>query len=378
MALDEIVAEVAGRAGATRACAALGVNQRSYRHRRQVRLGRGRRRAAAAAAAELDAVDGGPVDTASPASRVSEPSALPAAAPALPAVAARAWHPAALSSEERATVLEVLCSDRFLDASPKQVFMTLLDEGTYHCSVRSMYRLLEDHGLAGDRRRGGHRDPGTYPMPVIEATAPNRAWSWDITKLRGPSKGVLYYLYTILDIYSRKVVGWRLALREGADIAEDLIRETTEREGIREGQLTLHADRGGPMIAGGVAELLVGLGVTKSHSRPRVSNDNPYSEAQFKTMKFRPDYPTRFESALHASDWCRDFVAWYNTVHYHSGIGFLRPDDLHAGRHPAILQRRRATLDQARARHPERFRRPLALAEPPQRAWINQPRIQTS
>jgi putative transposase len=306
------------------------------------------------------------------------PVAASIAAAIAAVVAERRPHPASLSGDERREILEVLCSDRFADLSPRQVFMTLLDEGTYLCSVRSMYRLLEDHGLTRERRRGAHQHPGVYPMPVIEAHRPNTAWTWDITKLRGPTKGVLYYLYTILDIFSRKVVGWTIALRESALIAEDVIRDAIIREGIERDQLTLHADRGGPMIAGGVAELLVGLGVTKSHSRPRVSNDNPYSEAQFKTMKYRPDYPDRFESAHAAHEWCKTFFDWYNNVHYHSGIGYLRPADLHADRHPEILEKRRTVLDQARAAHPERFRNRPALAQPPQRAWINKPSIQTS
>jgi len=306
------------------------------------------------------------------------PVAASIAAAVAATIAERRPHPASLSTDERHDILEVLCSDRFADLSPRQVFMTLLDEGTYLCSVRSMYRLLEDHGLTRERRRGAHQHPGVYPVPVIEANRPNVAWTWDITKLRGPSKGVLYYLYTILDIFSRKVVGWTIALRESALIAEDVIRDAIIREGIDRDQLTLHADRGGPMIAGGVAELLVGLGVTKSHSRPRVSNDNPYSEAQFKTMKYRPDYPDRFESTHAAHEWCATFFDWYNHVHYHSGIGYLRPADLHADRHAAILERRRAVLDQARKAHPERFRNRPTLAQPPLRAWINKPSIQTS
>jgi putative transposase len=307
-----------------------------------------------------------------------EAAALAAAVAATARGAARRPHPASLSASERHDILEILCSPRFVDLPPRQVFMTLLDDGRYYCSVRTMYRLLTDHGLSGDRRRGGHQQPGAYGVPVIEASRPNMAWSWDITKLRGPATGVLYYLYTILDIFSRKVVGWTIALRESAHIAEDVIRDAIEREGIIRDQLTLHADRGGPMIALGVAELLVNLGIRKSHSRPRVSNDNPYSESQFKTLKYRPDYPERFESAHAAHEWCSAFFQWYNTVHYHSSIGYLRPADLHASRHPEILQQRRDVLDQAREQHPERFTKRPALAQPPQRAWINKPAIQTS
>ena len=429
--LDDLIGGLVERVGVERACRALGTPARSYRHRQQVRAGRVRPRgsAARARAAQVIAVgdDGlattedsatttddtiGPITTETTAAATAastpaitlptvantsttagdavdapcpsgtavhaDPVAISIAAAVAAVVAERLPHPASLSADERHEILEVLCSDRFADLSPRQVFMTLLDEGTYLCSVRSMYRLLEDHGLTRERRRGAHQHPGSYAVPVIEAHRPNIAWTWDITKLRGPTKGVLYYLYTILDIFSRKVVGWTIALRESALIAEDVIRDAIIREGIDRDQLTLHADRGGPMIAGGVAELLIGLGVTKSHSRPRVSNDNPYSEAQFKTMKYRPDYPDRFESVHAAIEWCQAFFDWYNTVHYHSGIGYLRPADLHDGRHPEILQQRRAVLDQARAAHPERFRRQPALAQPPKRAWINKPSIQTT
>ena len=280
-------------------------------------------------------------------------------------------HPAALTTDERFEVLTLLCSERFVDLSAHQVFMTLLHEHRYHCSVRSMYRILEEHGLSGERRRGGHQSRGHYPTPIVSATRPNEAWSWDITKLRGPSKGVVYYLYTILDIYSRAVVGWTLSDRESARTAQALIQRSIEREGVDRGQLTLHADRGGPMIAGDLAELLAGLGVRKSHNRPRVSNDNPYSEAQFKTLKYRPDYPQRFESLNAARAWCRDFFTWYNTTHYHSGVAYLRPADLHAGRHTHILEQRQATLDQAYAANPHRFRRPPQAKQPPERVWIN-------
>ena len=266
-----------------------------------------------------------------------------------PPAAVLPTHPAALSSAERFEVLALLCSERFVDLSPHQVFMTLLDERRYLCSVRSMYRLLEEHGLSCDRRRGGHQSPGHHPTPVVQASRPNEAWSWDTTKLRGPAKGVLYYGCTILDIFSRKVVAWTIAERESVSVAEQLIRRAVEREGIKRDQLTLHADRGGPMIAGDIAELLNGLGVSKSHSRPRVSNDNPYSEAQLKTLKYRPDYPARFESIDAARAWSRDFFAWYNYTHYHSSIAYLRPADLHAGRHrhPQIIEQRQASLDQA-------------------------------
>lgn len=326
--------------GVQRACSAFGINPRTYRHRRQVRQDR------------------------VPA-RKSRPQKR------------RASHPAALSIDEKQRILGELCSPRFCDAAPAQVFNTLLDEGTYLCSVRQMYRLLEDHALLSERRRGGHQRRGLHPVPVLEATGPNECWSWDISKLHGPSKGTYYFLYTILDIYSRYVVGWTLATRESATIAHDLIRSTCEREDVAPEQLTLHADRGSPMIAGSVAELLHDLGVTKSHSRPRVSNDNAFVEAHFKTLKYRPDYPERFENLQAARMWCRQFFAWYNHQHYHSGIAYLRPADLHAGREPQILEKRQTVLDQAQAAHPERFARRPKPAAPPDKAWINRPTIQT-
>ncbi len=407
--LDELIGEIAERVGVERACHGLGTPPRSYRHRRQRREGRARARPPAThtsgndasahvrgvvatvlgagggaaardaasftpslATATSNASSGDREETASTAAGVADDSAVTQER------AKRKPHPASLNASERHDVLEILCSERFVDLPPRQVFMTLLDEGVYHCSVRSMYRLLADHGLSGERRRGAHQNPGAYPVPVIEASRANMAWSWDITKLRGPATGVLYYLYTILDIFSRKVVGWTIALRESALIAQDVIGDAVIREGVERDQLTLHADRGGPMIAGGVAELLVGLGVTKSHSRPRVSNDNPYVESSFKTLKYRADYPDRFASAHAAHEWCSAFFEWYNTVHYHSGIGYLRPADLHADRHAEILRKRRVVLDQAREQHPERFTTRPALAQPPQRAWINKPSIQTS
>ncbi|MDQ3397945.1 MAG: IS3 family transposase [Deinococcota bacterium] len=339
-ALDAQVAAFAGRVGVTRACTAFGVKPRSYRYRRQLREGR-----------------------------------LPPRK--RPTVKQRAPHPSALSAAEKERILEELCSERFCDLSPAQVYTTLLDEGTYLCSVRQMYRLLEDHGLLRERRRGGHARRGEYPVPRLKAEGPNQCWTWDITRLPGPTRGVYYYLYTILDIFSREVVGWTLAARESEGVARELISRTCEKEGIDPDQLTLHADRGAPMMALSMAELLHDLGVHKSHSRPRVSNDNPYSEAQFKTLKYRPDYPQRFESIHHARAWCRAFFGWYSYTHYHSGIGYLRPADLHAGRHHRILKHRQAVLDQAWAATPARFNRRPHPASPPSKAWINRPLIKS-
>jgi len=239
-----------------------------------------------------------------------------------------------------------------------------------------MYRLLEDHGLLRERRRG-HAHRSEYPIPRLEASKPNQCWSWDITRLPGAARGIFYYLYTVMDIFSREVVGWLVAARESAAIARQLIRRCCERPGIDPQQLTLHSDRGAPMIAGSMAELLADLGVHKSHSRPRVSNDNPYSEAQFKTLKYRPDYPERFASIQLARAWCREFFHWYSHTHYHSGIGYLRPADLHHGRHREIIERRQQVLDQAQATHPARFHRRPGPATPPAKAWINRPLQQT-
>lgn len=323
-----------------RACRAFGVHPRTYRHRRQQRRG-----------------------------------ALPARTRSR---RVRAPHPASLSAAEKERVLQALCSPRFYDLSPAQVYHTLLDEGAYLCSIRQMYRLLEDHGLLVERRRGGHQRRGLHPMPVLEARGPNQCWTWDITRLPGPTKGARYFLYSVLDIFSRRVVGWTIATRESVGVARELIRRTCERERVDPGQLTLHADRGGPMIAGSLAELLLDLGIQKSHSRPRVSNDNPFIESAFKTLKYHPDYPQRFASLQAARAWCRAFFTWYNHQHYHSGIAYLRPADVHVGRHHEILERRQDVLDQAAATHPARFSRRPRPARPPSRAWINRPSIQSS
>ncbi len=364
-------ARYAPRVGVTLACAAFGVKARTYRYRlarakRAADVGNAEGNTAPSVASELGAVTPG---GAAPAA---------AAAPAAPVVKARKPHPAALTAAERLLVLDTLCSEAYCDMPPAQVFNTLLDAGTYLCSVRQMYRLLEDHGLNNERRRGGHQRHGQHPEPRVHATGPNQAWSWDITKLKGPTSGVLYYLYTILDIYSRYVVGWAVHTSESQELATHLIRKTAEREGVNPAQLTLHADRGSPMTARGMIELLDELGIRRSHSRPRVSNDNPYSESQFKTLKYSSDYPDRFGSLHDARAWCRAFFAWYNHTHYHSGIAYLRPADLHAGRHHHVLQARQATLDEAHKRHPNRFQKRPTPLTPPKEAWINPPVIYTA
>ena len=243
--------------------------------------------------------------------------------------------------------------------------------------ARCFARFVHDHGLT-DRTEIRVETASGVIVPRLEADRPNKVWTWDITAMRGPTKGVKYYGYTIIDIYSRKVVGWTIHEVESETHARRLIREACRRHGVDRDQLVIHADRGSPMIAGTVAELLNELGVAKSHSRPRVSNDNPFIEAHFKTLKYRPDYPDRFDSITAARAWMRSFVHWYNHVHYHSGIGYLRPADLHDGRADAIVEHRQAVLDAAAVAHPERFTRRPTPAQVPTKAWINKPSIQSA
>jgi putative transposase len=288
------------------------------------------------------------------------------------ASAADRGHPRALSVAERAAVLDVLHAPRFQDAAPAAVYATLLDEGTYLASERTMYRLLATEGETRPRR--DQLVHPSYARPELLATAPNRVWSWDITKLLGPAKWTYFYLYVILDIYSRYVTGWMVAHREHADLAERLIAETLAKQAIPAGQLTLHADRGSSMTSKPVAFLLADLGVTKTHSRPHVSNDNPYSEAQFKTLKYRPGFPDRFASIQEARAFCQDFFRWYNADHRHSGIGLLAPEVVHYGQAQAAYDARSQVLAAAHAAHPERFVR--QAPRPPQlptAAWINPP-----
>ena len=252
-----------------------------------------------------------------------------------------------------------------------QVFATALDEGNYICSQRTLYRLLDNCGEVRERRDQLYRP--TYTRPELLATGPNQVWSWDITKLKGPRKWNYFHLYVIIDIFSRKVVGWMIAPRESAVLAQRLIAETIAKEGIAPGQLTIHADRGSSMKSKDVAFLLADLGVTKTHSRPHVSNDNPYSEAHFKTMKYRPDFPDRFGSIEDARCFCQRFFEWYNNEHRHSGIGMMTPANVHHGRATQVREKRALTLEAAWRRHPERFAKqpqPLAL---PTAAWINPP-----
>jgi len=281
----------------------------------------------------------------------------------------------ALSDEERRQVLDVLHEERFVDRAPAEVYMTLLDQGIYYCSIRTMYRILAAVNEVRERRKQAQHP--VYAKPELLATRPNQLWSWDITLLRGPEKWQHYYLYVIIDVFSRYVVGWMIADRESAALAQQLIEETVRKHNIRRGQLTIHADRGAAMVAKPVAYLLASLGITKTHSRPHTSNDNPFSEAHFKTLKYRPDFPDRFGSLEDARTFCQDFFAWYNNEHYHSGISLLTPHMLHYGLAEEVVRRRSKVLAQAYQRHPERFvNKPPVHPPLPKAVWINPPQNQ--
>jgi putative transposase len=330
---DAAIAELAPKIGVRDACDAAGVAQASYYRRH----------------------------------RQSPPPARPAPIPHRERV-----QPRALSEVEQQVILEHLHSGRFVDASPAEVWATLLDEGVYLGSISTFYRLLRRAGEVRERRR-----QATHPAsvkPELVANEPNAVWSWDITKLRGPAKWTYYYLYVILDIFSRYVVGWMVASRESAALAEVLIRQTCAKQGIGRDQLTIHADRGSSMTSTPVAFLLADLGITQSHSRPHVSDDNPFSEAQFKTLKYRPNFPDRFTSIEAARVFCQAFFPWYNDEHHHTGLGLHCPADMHYRLAEAIREKRAAILTEAYAAHPERFvRKPPEPPKLPTASWINPP-----
>jgi putative transposase len=290
-----------------------------------------------------------------------------------PQPAPRAAPEHALSATERQVVLETLNSEPFADLAPAQIYNQLLDAGQYLCSTRSMYRILADNRQVRERRNV-LRHP-RYSAPELLATGPNQVWSWDITKLLGPIKWTYFHLYVILDIFSRYVVGWLLAEHESAGLAKRLISETCHKQGVQPGQLTLHADRGAAMKAKTTAQLLADLSIVDSHSRPRVSNDNPYSESHFRTLKYRPEFPERFASYHHAHTVCRELFPWYNTEHRHSGISYLTPESVHYGRAAHALQQRQQVLDHAYAMNPDRFIRAAPRAQQlPPAVWINPPK----
>ena len=296
-----------------------------------------------------------------PVVKLKEPVSLP-----------RKPQPRALTPEERDYVLEQLHSSRFIDTAPAEVVATLLDEGIYMCSERTIYRFLKANKEVRERRHQS-RHP-KYEIPQLCATGPNQVWSWDITKLKGPIKWVYYYLYVIIDIYSRHVVGWMVASGESAELAKRLISATCKKQGIEPGQLDIHADRGSSMKSKVVAELLTDLGIEKSHSRPRVSNDNPYSESQFKTMKYCPSFPGNFGSIQDARVFCGEFFDWYNNEHRHSGIAMLTPAQVHYGNPNEVLRRRHEVTIAAWMARPERFTKGMPrLQTLPTIAWINPP-----
>lgn len=278
----------------------------------------------------------------------------------------------ALSETEHQNVLDMLRSDEFADAAPAEIYATLLDQGTYLCSIRTMYRVLSAHDEVRERRR--HLRHPTYEKPELLANGPNQVWSWDITKLKGPQKWSYFYLYVIIDIFSRRVVGWCVADAESAALFMPLMDQAVAAHGVERDQLTLHSDRGGPMKAKATALLLADLGITKSHSRPYVSNDNPFSESHFKTLKYQPEFPKAFGCIEDAKAFCRPFFDWYNIDHHHSGIGLMTPNQVHYGQAEAIYEARQVTLTQAYANTPNRFvKSPPKPPEKPTAAWINPP-----
>ena len=256
--------------------------------------------------------------------------------------------------------------------APGEVYATILDEGSYLCSERTMYRILGRNRQNVLRHQSA---PRAYAAPELMASRVNELWSWDITKLKGPSKWTYFYLYKIMDIFSRYVVGWMIHYKESAMLAEALIAETCLKQDIKPGELTVHADNGPSMTSFLVAQLLANLGITKSHSRPHVSNDNPFSESAFKTLKYRPDFPEYFETIEHAQAFCRLFFEWYNHQHRHSGISMLTPASVHYNQYQPILEARSILLASAYTAHPERFvKGPTIVKALPNKVWINKPK----
>jgi putative transposase len=295
--------------------------------------------------------------------RAQKPKAAPTPRPS---------PPRTLSDDERAHVLATLDSDEYMDKAPAQVFAALLELGIYLCSIRTMYRILAANDQVRERR--AQRQHPTYTKPQLVATAPNQVWTWDITKLPGPTKGTYFSLYVILDLFSRYIVGWQVATRESAAVYQELVEACCKDQGVMPEQLTIHSDRGAPMTAKSTALLYADLGIIKSHSRPYTSNDNPYSEANFRTLKYRPDMPDQLGSVEHARQVVRALVGWYNDDHYHLGLALMHPADVHYGRTADIVAARQRVLDAAHTAHPERFvtGRPIQKAPPPA-AWINPP-----
>ena len=299
--------------------------------------------------------------------RLAAPAAIPKARP----------RPArGLSDVQQQAVLDLLHAPRFADQAPTEIYATLLDEGAYHCSIRTMYRILDANAEVRERRNQ-LRHPA-YSKPELLAQGPNQVWSWDITKLKGPTKWSYFYLYVIIDIFSRRVVGWCVADAESATLFKALFDDTITKHNVPPGQLTLHADRGGPMKAKSTALMLADLGVTKSHSRPHTSNDNPFSESHFKTLKYQPTFPKRFGCIEDAKAFCRAFFDWYNQQHHHAGIGLMTPDQVHYGQANPVYAARQETLDQAFRDNPERFVNKAPMPpDKPTEVWINPPTVRS-
>jgi transposase InsO family protein len=278
----------------------------------------------------------------------------------------------ALTAPQRQIVLDLLHAPRFADQAPAEVYASLLDQGVYHCSIRTMYRILDQHDEVRERRNQ-LRHP-VYRKPELLAERPNQVWSWDITKLMGLTKWSYFYLYVILDIFSRRVVGWCVADAETATLFKPLFDDAISKHQVPPGQLTLHADRGGPMKAKATALLLADLGVTRTHNRPHTSNDNPFSESHFKTLKYQPRFPQRFGCIEDAKSFCRSFFDWYNQDHHHAGIGLMTPDQVHYDQTDAVHAMRQQTLDHAFRENPERFvNKAPTPPNKPAAAWINPP-----
>jgi putative transposase len=291
-----------------------------------------------------------------------------------PAVAVRPRpKPArALAADERQGVIDLLREPRFVDQAPAEVYATLLDQGLYHCSIRTMYRILHENSEVKERRR--QRRHPIYVKPELIAEGPNQVWSWDISKLMGPAKWTYFYLYVIIDIFSRRIVGWQVADTESAALFKPLFEDAADKHAVPPGQLTLHADRGPAMKAKATARLLADLGVTKSHSRPYTSNDNPFSESCFKTLKYQPQFPKRFGCIQDAKSFCRAFCDWYNQDHHHLGIGLMTPDQVHYGQADDVHAARRKILDNAFHANPNRFvNKPPQPPTKPTAVWINPP-----
>ena len=289
-------------------------------------------------------------------------------------IAPRPKSARALAEPERKDIINLMREARYVDLAPAEIYASLLDQGIYLCSIRTMYRVLAAYGEVKERRRQ-LRHPA-YVKPELLAEGPNQVWSWDITKLMGPAKWTYFYLYVIIDIFSRRVVGWCVADTESAALFKPLFHDAAQKHGVCPGQLTLHADRGPSMKAKATALMLADLGVTKSHSRPYTSNDNPFSESHFKSLKYQPQVPKRFGSIQDAKSFCRQFFTWYNRDHHHLGIGLMTPDQVHYGQANAIFEARQLTLNAAYRAHPERFvNKPPAPPAKPTEVWINPPKL---